>query len=363
MSRINAQLYRELPTDVSPHNLRSELYFNDEINRYFDASAKVPSLDNIYDSGHREYLKQFGDINTNGSVFTKRSLEYFHAQPFKVLYGQIEYRNLFPVLNFASAGYREHTYQVLDQVGRAKLMGSDANDFPRADISGREVKAPIRAAGVGYAVSRQDMASASVANFSIITEKADACFRASEELFDDLAFIGDDDSGLVGVLNNPDINTSDVPNGGGGFPEWSTKTSDEIYEDVVECINSVWIQSKKNHRADTLVLPLPQYNILQTTRMASGTDTTIMEYLIRNIPGITMDSFVAVDQLTGAGAGGVDVMFAYAKDTRVVQYGIGLELTFLDPQFKGFMMEVPAWSTTAGLMVYRPLGFSIREKI
>ena len=362
---MKAQLYNTIPA-IEDHNLNGEIYLSDEECRKFNNIVQVPRNDSSYvmnlSDEQRKYV--FQDVDTSGSVFIKRSLEYMHAQPFKVLYGQIEYRNLFPVLNFNNAGYRAHTYQVLDKVGKAKLIGSDVNDLPRADITGREVTAPIRASGISYGVTRQDMASASVANFSVITAKAEACMRANEELNDEIAFIGDDDSGLVGVLNNPDINTADVPNGAGsGLPEFSNKTPDEIYSDIAEAANSVWIQSKKNHRADTIALPLAQYNIIQQTRLATGTDTTIMQYAIRNIPGLTADSFVAIDQLTGAGAGGVDVMFAYAKDNRVVQYGIGLELTFLDPQFRSLAMEVPAWATTGGLMVYRPLGFSIREKI
>ena len=351
--KIVANFARETPSHIPYHNLDGKILINDE---RFNQSMKVGYTG---DKELNDYI--FSDAEVNGNIFGARALEYQHAKVFEVVHKMIKYRSIWDILNFNNPGYESHTYQVTDQVGEAKLIGSDVNDLPRCDISGRTVNAPIAISGCAYGVTRKEMAAASLTNFSVIQGKSRSCMRATEQLFDKVAFVGDEEAKLGGLLNNTDISISDVPNGAGGFPEWTTKTPDEITRDVIDMYNEVVEASDENFIPDTIAMPIAQYNYIKSLRMATGTDTTVLTFLLNNLDGLTR--VIPANRLKGAGAGGSDVMFAFDSDSSVSQYGLGFELAFLDPEFSGLSMIVNAWAGTAGLMVYQPLGYTIREKI
>jgi hypothetical protein len=333
---------------------RGKMSFNPSLSHEFDSKIKVDTNRVKRQFNEMKIERTISDADTLGSVFMARELEFLHANIMEVLYAENRYREAFPVKNLENAGYTSHTYRVIDKVGRAKPIGSNVNDLPRADVAGKDVRAPIVACGISYGVTMQELASASLVNMSLIEEKASSCKRAMEELFQKFSLEGDTAIALNGLLIDPNINKANVVGG-----VWSTKTPQEIYEDIANMITELAADSKDVHQVTNIVMPVSQYNTIQQTRMADGTDTTILEYVLRNNP----INISKMPQLEGAGTGGLDVMIGYQKDNSVFEYVIGLELTFLEPQMQALELIVPAWSTTAGMSVKRPLGLIIKEGI
>lgn len=310
------------------------------------------------------YLKDNGlQLDDLGANFFARELEHLKSQTFDVVYADLKARDLFPVNNEGGFGITSITYQSFDKTGKAKIINGGSKDLPRADAGGKELSNPVREIGISYAWNVKEIAAAARTGRPIDRQRADAANRAVEELVNEIAFSGNADHGLPGFLTNPNIPTSTVTDPGGGT-EWVNKTPSQIYFDMVDTVNDIFTNSLMREQADTVLLPPAQWSLIASLRMADGTDTTILNYFADNNPwGITRDSVIAVNELTGAGTAGADIMVAYTRRADKLQFEIPAELQFLPPQEQGLEMVVPGWNSICGVVIYYPLSASIAEGI
>lgn len=302
-------------------------------------------------------------LNDEGSIFFERELEHIKAKTFEVQYADIMFRSLWPVATDANPGATHITYQVYDKRGMAKIINTYAGDLPRADVDGREVTVPVRTIGSSFGYSRKEILSARMAGKSLEQRRADAARRAIEEFMNNVSLFGDSDSGLYGVLTHPNIPVSDVPDGAALTPEWSTKTADEILDDINAIFSEVNANTEGKERANTLLLPLAQWNLIFTKRVPD-LSMTIAQLVIQNSPYLSSPSdIVAVPQLEGAGTAGVDVMIAYPKDPMKVEFEIPEDIIFHPEERRNLEVITPVTAECGGLNVYYPLAFNIKEKI
>lgn len=310
------------------------------------------------------YLKDNGlQLDDLGATYFARELELLKARTFDVIYADLPARELFPVNNEGGFGITSITYQSFDKTGRAKIINGGSKDLPRADIGGVEITNPVREIGISYAWTVKEIAAAAHTGRPIDRRRAEAANRSVEELVNSIAFFGNANHGLPGFISNPNIPTSTVVDPGSGT-EWVSKTPDEIYFDISDKLTDVFEVSKMRERADTLLLPPAQWSLISTTRMAAGTDTTILQFLVRNSPYINSEAdVIPVNELTGAGTGGADIMVAYTRRPDKLQLEIPAELQYLPSQEQGLEMVVPGWLSICGTVVYYPLSASIAEGI
>lgn len=314
---------------------------------------------------HPQYLTDNGmQLDDLGTAFFKRELEIIKAQSYDVIYPDLPARSLFPVNNEGGTGVTSITYQSFDMTGKAKIINGGAKDLPRADAGGREITNPVRELGIAYGWNVKEIAASARAGRSIDRQRSNAANRAIEEAVNDIAFNGNVEHGLPGFLSNPDIPIGPATDIGGGVTEWSSKTPVQIYEDCTALLKSIFINSKMAERPDTLLLPPTQWSILIETRMADGTDTTIAQFLVKNSPYLnSLDDIIPVNELAGAGTGGVDIMVAYTRRPDKLQLEIPAEMQYLPAQEQGLEMVVPGWLSICGVVIYYPLSASIIEGI
>lgn len=302
-------------------------------------------------------------LNDEGSIFFERELEHIKAKTFEVQYADIMFRSLWPVATDTNPGATHITYQVYDKRGMAKIINTYAGDLPRADVDGREVTVPVRTIGSSFGYSRKEILSARMAGKPLEQRRADSARRAIEEFMNNVSLFGDSDSGLYGVLTHPNIPVSDVPNGAALTPQWSTKTADEILDDINAIFGEIKVNTKGKESANTLLLPLAQWNLIFTKRVPD-LSMTIAQLVIQNSPYLSSPSdIVAVPQLEGAGTLGVDVMVAYPKDPMKVEFEIPEDIVFHPEERRNLEVITPVTAECGGLNVYYPLAFNIKEKI
>jgi hypothetical protein len=298
------------------------------------------------------------------AFFFARDLEQIKARTFDVKYAELPFRNLFPVSNEGGPGTESITYVTYDQAGMSIIISDYSRDLPRADVGGKETTVKVRETGIAVAWTQAEIRKAAKAGRSINDRKMIAAVRGNEQTLNTIAFYGDAATGLIGLFTQPNIPVADVPNGAGGNPEFTTKTPDEIVFDLMDIMNDIFTLTKMIERPNTLLLPPAQWGYIATTRLGSVNDTTILEYFVSKCPYINSAAdVIPVNELTGAGTAGVDVMVAYRRDPDTAQFEEPMPLMFHPEQIKGLEVEVPAEGSNAGLNVYYPLAFSIREKI
>lgn len=316
--------------------------------------------DNLhYDAADLRAIEASGRFDANESVFFARQLEYVKAKTYDIKRAPLNAMRLFPVSTETPEGATTITYRQYDSVGMAKIVANYANDLPRADVTGKEFTSPIRSIANAYGYNTQEIRSAMFAGVPLNAKKATAVTRAQEELVNQLAFAGDADHGLPGLLNNTNIpEVTLAADGTGSSKAFSTKTADKIVRDVNAVINKVLTQSKGVHRANQVWMPLEQYALLATTQNSTASDTTILDFLRQVNPGVT---FEAVIELDGAGASGADRMIALENSIDNWQLEIPMMARQYAPQQQGLEFVVPVESRYGGTIIEYPLAFAFAD--
>jgi hypothetical protein len=308
------------------------------------------------------------NLDSVSTAFFARELEYIKARTYDVEYPQLKATMVLPVSFEAGPGAESITYQQFDQLGIAKIIANYADDLPRSDIKGKEFTVPVRSIGASYGYSLQEIRAAQFAGRNLEQRKANAARRAVEQKINKVGFFGDEEFGLTGFLNNPNITRSAAAlNAGATSTKWSNKTPDEILKDMNDAVNGVVDLTNGVEAPNTMLLPIEQYTYIASTARSANSDTTILQYFLTNNPFIqTVDHLY---ELKGAGLG-ADALDA-GEDMMIVYDNSPDKLTFEIPQpFEQFQIEqrgleylVPCHARVSSVIIYYPLSVAVVEGI
>lgn len=307
----------------------------------------------------------------DASVFFARELDYVKARSYDKLYPEFTALELFPSSSEIDPGAETATYYSYDKTGFAKIISNYATDLPRADVKGKPTTAVIKSLGDSYGYSIQEMRASRMAGKSLDTRKADSARYQIDYLNNKIAWMGDEETGLRGVLSTDNDIPLYVPaNGANGTAKWADKTEDEILADITGMMTQMARLTKKVEKPDTIALPSEAYIILQNRRI-SGTDSNLLSYIENNLKGITNivscpeldpDSTdtnpYAADDGTGKG---VMILFKNSADKLTIENP--LPFTQYPVQTQGLEMVVNCEARTAGAMIYYPMSLLIATGI
>lgn len=295
------------------------------------------------------------------SAFIANQLEQIRSKTYDIKYPNLLGRSLVPVNNEISDGAEVVTYQQFDTTGIAVIISDYADDLPRSDVLAKTFSMSPKDVGTSYAYNYREMKHAAFAGVPLDAKKASAARKAVELKIDQMARFGDAPTGLLGLLNQPNTTLFTVPNGASGFPQWSTKTPDEIIADINGCINGIVSSTKEVEIPDTLLLPIEQYTFITTTPRSSTSDTTIAGFVLANNP--YLKRIVPWYALDGAGAAGTDRMVAYRNDPDALELIIPQEFEQLPPEARGLETVTNCLARCGGVVVYYPLSISYGDGI
>lgn len=149
---------------------------------------------------------------------------------------------------------------------------------------------------------------------------------------DEQVYVGDAGFNETGLVNHVlATNVSNVPNGVSTSPLWSSKTAQEILDDVNALIISVWSASGYKVMPNRLLLPPAQFGSISSRVVSTAGSISILKYLLENNILVTSGRGTLQIQpskwLIGAGSGGtigtastVDRMVLYTKRPDFIRY-------------------------------------------
>ncbi|RLC88281.1 MAG: hypothetical protein DRJ03_03270 [Chloroflexi bacterium] len=277
---------------------------------------------------------------TAGFDFLLGQLTHLEAKIYSTVYADIVYPNVIPISTEAGPNATSVAYYTVDQVGKAKFVGPGSLDIPMVDISGDMQQMYVHLGAVGYGYTDEEIRQAISLGQDLPTVKAIAARRAFEEHAQEVYLTGDANHNLAGFLNNPNVTAATVVNPGSGTT-WAVKSPDEILADIITSFSAIREDSKLKESADTLLLPVAQYNHIANTRLSTYTETSILQYIVKNITYIKSESdIIPINQLDGAGAGATDRMIIYTKNEEKLVGHMPMPLTWLPPLRKerGFVV-------------------------
>ena len=300
----------------------------------------------------------------DASVFFARELDHVKAQSYDVEYPELTALSLFPITHEADAGAETVTYYTYDKNGLAKVIDSYSNDLPRADVTGRPSFAKIKSVGDSYGYSVQEMRASRLAGKSLDSRKGESARYAIDEKINSIAWAGDAESGLMGVLSEgQSIPLFTILAGGESKKtSWLEKTADEILDDVNGMAKQVAKVTKNVERPDTLCVPADVYMHISTKRIPD-TSTTVLAFLLDHAPylknivstaELDADS-VGTNPYAKEGEGGQDAAFLFKNDERKLSLENPMPFIQHPLEVRGLETIINCEARTAGVIVYYPL--------
>lgn len=297
-------------------------------------------------------------------LFFQRQLEVIESTTYDVLYPDLEARDCFPTLTLGGAGATSLTYRSYDRIGKAQVINARAIDLPKSDISGREYSINVKSVGTAYDFDIDEVAAANMSGMPLEARRAMAARRGYEQYINDAVWYGDVAGSFVGFFQNTFIAHNPVPAGVGGDTEWNTKTPDEVIADLNNACGAMFAATKKIHRPEELWLPVLKWNYIRSTPRSPMSDTTILEYFLKNNEFIKDSSKVKpLNAIAGQGDAGSECFVILAKSTpegtQTLRIREPLPLQFLPVQLHGLVYQVPGRGRFAGLEVTYPRAIDI----
>lgn len=147
-----------------------------------------------------------------------------------------------------------------------------------------------------------------------------------------LVYQGFKNAGFTGIVNDPTIVSSVAPNGAAGTPGWTTKTVDEILWDINKALVEAWAASEYDESAiaNHILLPPAKYAYIQSTRIGTSGDESILSYILKNNLAKNQGKDLQIYPCrwcNGAGTGGNDRMVVYVNDKDFVYFDLPVPLT------------------------------------
>lgn len=311
------------------------------------------------------------DSAEDASLFFARELDFIKSQSYDVIYPEFTALALFPVSHEVNPGAETITYYSYDKTGLAKIISNYATDLPRADVKGKPTTVPVKSLGVSFGYSVQEMRASRLAGKSLDVRRAEAARYQNDYLANKIAWAGDEETGLVGVLSvGNDVPLYVIPANGKdeeGKPstEWRHKTWEQILQDVNGMQAHISRTTKNVERPDTLALPADAY-IEISTRKIEGTNTTVKNFILESAPYIK--DIVPASELQSdspetnpyaRGENPQSVAFMFKKDEKKFSIEIPMDFYQYPLQPDNLEVVVPCESRNAGAVIYYPLSMLI----
>jgi hypothetical protein len=306
-------------------------------------------------------------LDANESAFFARELEHIKTRTFDVEFPEIPYRRIFPISQEGGVGVTSITFRVFDKVGVAKLIGVYGGHIERVDVFGTEVTVPVRRGATSFGITLDEIEAGARTGRPISAQKSIAALEAIERLFNNIAFFGDAEAGLMGLFTHPNIPSGAAPLGGWLSGE-ADVTPETIAADVYDGLINVVESTKKVEVPNRLVLPIAEYNYIAHKRMSTQSGETILSYITSTSPYLKGEAAIMciaecedVAALHGAPVSPAkDVAIYYNYSASKLEFEIPEDVNFTTPQIRDLEEVTIVKAKTGGLNVYKPLSVYIQ---
>lgn len=215
-------------------------------------------------------------------------------------------------------------YGITGGAGASPVTAGGANGIPvvQASVDKGVYKAHVFAAALR--VMFQDMQRANYIGRSLDNLLQDGVRMAYDKHMDENTYVGIEDYGTTGLVNNPNVTETTAANGAATTSTWATKTPQEILKDVNDALTAVWAANEYDETAvpNHILIPYEQYNYILTTMVTDLATETIYDFLMKNNVAAKNGGSLfigATRWCKGAGTGSKDRMVVYVNHERFVK--------------------------------------------
>lgn len=288
-------------------------------------------------------------------LFRALDLEAIDNTLYEPKYEELTARNVMSLKTDIHPGAETFGYNVMTRSGVAKIIGNLSDDLPLVDADIKREFQRIYTIAVGFTYSVQEMRAAQMTGTTVDATKAGVARRAVAEKENKIAWIGDADYGIKGVVNTAGIQTESVAAGATAGTKWNTKTGEEILEDIRKLRKKVTVLPGHASSSNLyLLVPADQYEELNR-RYSDYDSRSILQVINAND---WFSRVVRVPDLKGVGTAGSDSMIVMDASSEVIQLVIPMDLTRLEEEWKYPKWRVPIEERCGGVIVRYPMAIA-----
>lgn len=291
--------------------------------------------------------------------FVLSQTTHVEAGVYRIKYADIQYPMLVPVDRSANPWATSVSYFSMDGVGKARWASGKAFDIPMVGMKQEKFETPVYLSAIGYDYGLEEVEQAKMLGINLGNEKAMVARRVSEEFIDGVALNGDSEKNFQGLFNYSGVPVAAAPTTGtGSSATWRSKTPDQIIAEFNGHVIGTFTATNTVSMADTVILPWDTYLYLASTPRASGSDLSILAWLLANNVFTARTrkplAIFGVRGLETAGSGGVGRVIAYRRSPEVLKLHLPMPFQFLPVQMQGLSYVIPGIFRLGGLDIRLP---------
>lgn len=284
------------------------------------------------------------------ATLSARDLEQIDNTLYEPKAEELTARTVFPLKTDIHPGAETYGYNVMTRSGAAKIVANGADDIPLVDTDITRQTAKIYSIMAAFHYTQQELRANQLAGMSVDATKAATVRRAIAEKENKIAWIGDADYGIVGVVNAPGIQVEAVAQGKSGSTKWKDKTSEEIVEDCRKLRAKITVLP--GYGSANLILAVPPAQFEELNRRYSDYDARTIMRVIEENKWFT--KIVRVPDLAGAGTSKSDSLLILNNDPETTQLVIPMDLTRYPEEYKFPRVKVPCEERCGGVIIRFP---------
>lgn len=228
--------------------------------------------------------------------------------------------------------------------GNMPWISKETTAIANVQVNGQKITIPLRALAREVAYSSIELDRSQLTQQPIDTQQLNALNMLYQMNTDQMVYVGSQDVGATGLINNSGVVTETVANGVGGSPLWINKTPVEILQDVNTLLSNSWKAAAYAVCPSGLRLPPYQFSLLSSTLVSSAGSQSVLEFLKKNSIALSINGreldIQPVKWLTGAGAGATDRMFVYTNELNFVRFPM-VPVRRETAYYQGIMFHAP----------------------
>lgn len=214
--------------------------------------------------------------------------------------------------------------------GNMPWISAETNEIPGVTVNGQKIVFPLRLLAREVSYTSVELERSQLTGQPIDVQKINALNELYQMNVDQMVYVGSDDVGATGLINDSNVTASTVIAGAAGDTEWiptasyAGKTADEIVQDVDSLLDAVWEASAWAVCPADLLLPPTQFSFLASQKVSSAGNVSILNYVKENCIANQINgrplNIQPLKWLAGAGETSSDRMMAYTNDESRVRF-------------------------------------------
>lgn len=278
------------------------------------------------------------------------NMEQFDKRFREALYPDLYWQKVIPSASIDTGinpGAQSMSYPTLDWRGMGGWRARYGKNVPTVSFVTGKNMIPIQSGAISGLVDVEEVEAVQYGvQMDLRTMYPEIMRKACERHVEGTFFYGDSSVGFLPFLDFPGVPYSVVQNGTSGNTEWTSKTPDEILADLNFAMLDVWVLTRMVHMPNTFFMPPAQYGYISATPRSSVSETTILEYFLKNNicknQGRGEVQIIPLPYLDHAGVSGAARMIVCERDAKNFIMPFPRRFEMLAPQYIDYTVKLYA---------------------